>query len=244
MIYFIIVALFSAYVIFECLSVLPRVAGAIIGSNALGYTFSVMMGTIKRVFIVSYPPLLGWLAMSGESLYSVIFASYFFGGIGATVVILIRNRLVGGFIGVLRNYSSGANLFHSFSLFKIGFRDPEDPSPDGDSLKQGQNIICIKLAFSSAWIYFVYGSSLFFINLIGSIYSDYSAIIYQSIGIVNALGTLLMSFFLDPKISRNFDRKMNIKLTMNSILTGQIVSVVVLGPIFIFAFWLSKNLFN
>jgi hypothetical protein len=55
-------------------------------------------------------------------------------------------------------------------------------------------------------------------------------VIYQLVGIINALGTVLMSFYLDPKISRNFDQKERIMESNDSVVAGQLLALVVWGP--------------
>ena len=72
--------------------------------------------------------------------------------------------------------------------------------------------------------------SLFFINILGAKFSDQSAVIYQLVGIINALGTLLMSFYLDPRISRNFDHQENVMVSNDSVVAGQLVALSILGP--------------
>jgi hypothetical protein len=80
-------------------------------------------------------------------------------------------------------------------------------------------------------VYFIYGSSLFFINILGAEFQEQSAVIYQLVGIINALGTLLMSFYLDPKISRNFDQKESIMESNDSVVAGQLLALAVWGPL-------------
>lgn len=73
-----VIIFFAFYVLLDCIAVVPRIAGSILGKNSLGYSFSNIASTIKRIFVVAYPPLLGWLSINGEDIYSVIYLSYFF----------------------------------------------------------------------------------------------------------------------------------------------------------------------
>jgi hypothetical protein len=45
-----------------------------------------------------------------------------------------------------------------------------------------------------------------------------------------------MSFYLDPKISRNFDQKENIMESNDSVVAGQLLALVVWGPASLFMF--------
>jgi len=89
-----VILLFSLYALWDAMALLPRVAGAHLNQNGLGYTFSMMVRTLKRVFVVSYPLLLGWIALQGESLYPTIFASYFFGALAVAFISVFKNPII------------------------------------------------------------------------------------------------------------------------------------------------------
>jgi hypothetical protein len=222
-----VILLFSLYALLDAIALLPRVAGAYLNQNGLGYTFSMMVHTLKRVFVVSYPPLLGWIALQGESLYPTIFASYFFGALTVALVSVFKYPIIQYFVHLIQGYSVGGSLF--FAVFKHPYTPHECVKGKGPvnfsfALKGS-------LVYSSSWVYFIYGSALFFINVFGAKFEDQSAVIYQLVGIINALGTLLMSFYLDPKISRNFDQKENIIQSNDSVVAGQLLALAVLGPV-------------
>ena len=227
-----VILLFSLYALFDAIALLPRVAGSILNKNGLGYTFSIMVHTLKRVFVVSYPPLLGWIALPGEGLYPTIFWSYFWGALVVALVSIFKYPIIGYFIHLIQGYAIGGSVF--YAVFKHPFRLHESMASKGwvdFSFKFDQSLI-----YSSSWVYFIYGSSLFFINIFGAEFQDHSAVIYQLVGIINALGTLLMSFYLDPKISRNFDQKENIMESNDSVVAGQLLALVVWGPASLFLF--------
>jgi hypothetical protein len=189
-----------------------------------------MVHTLKRVFVVSYPPLLGWIALQGEGLYPTIFWSYFWGALVVALVSIFKYPIIGYFIHLIQGYAIGGSVF--YAVFKHPFRLHESMASQGwvdFSFKFDQSLI-----YSSSWVYFIYGSSLFFINIFGAEFQDHSAVIYQLVGIINALGTLLMSFYLDPKISRNFDQKENIMESNDSVVAGQLLALVVWGPASLF----------
>lgn len=232
MISFLVIFLFVLYAVLDAIALLPRVAGSILGKNGLGYTFSVMVHTLKRVFVVSYPPLLGWIALHGGSLYSTIYAAYFFGVMAVVLVSIFKYPIIRYFMHLIDGYSVGGSVFFSILKHKSQKHDfVMDKKSVDFSLKLDKSLV-----YSSAWVYFVYGSSLFFINIFGAEFQEHSAVIYQLVGIINALGTLLMSFYLDPKISRNFDHQADVMLSNDSVVAGQILSLGILGPVSIFAF--------
>lgn len=225
---FLIIIFFSLYAFLEALSLLPRVAGSFVNSNSIGYSFSIMINTVKRVFMVAYPPLLGWMVIQGEDIFRTIYLSYFFGFIFQIIAFVFRGVIISKFAEIIYFYSSGCTLFSalvkSFGVHGMNFKN---------LLLHENYYFDVKLTLSSMWIYFVYGSSLFFVNILGLVFSEKSAVIYQSIGLVNALGTILMSFFLDPRLSRNFDKNIAITKTINSVALGQILAMIFLGPFLI-----------
>lgn len=228
-----VVLLFFLYALLDALALLPRVAGAILQKNGLGYTFAVMVNTLKRIFVVAYPPLLGWITIEGGSLYSTIYWSYFFGVLAIIIVTVFKIKIIKFFIQLIGAYANSGSMLKSF----FG-RPTYVPIHVDDKILSNSFVFDKALVFSSAWVYFVYGSALFFVNLFGAKYQEHSAVIYQLVGFVNALGTLLMSFYLDPKVSRNFDNKSNVMLSNDSIVAGQLLALAILGPVAIFIFGL------
>jgi hypothetical protein len=227
----IVVALFGLYALLDALALLPRVAGSHLGMNGLGYTFSVMVQTVKRVFVVSYPPLLGWISISGGELYSTIYWSYFVGVVALLIVFTFRFALIRYFMVLIDAYSMSGSLWGTACSNKPKNIQIEESMGANFNFK-----IDKKLVLSSSWVFFVYGSALFFINLFGAKFQEHSAVIYQLVGIINALGTLLMSFYLDPKISRNFDHRADVMQSNDSVMMGQLIALALLGPISIMVF--------
>lgn len=221
-----VIFLFVLYAILDAIALLPRVAGSLLEKNGLGYTFSLMVQTLKRVFVVSYPPLLGWVALQGGSLYPIIYAAYFFGGVSIVLVSVFKYPIIRCFVHLIDGYSISGSIF--FAVFKHKFSEKKffvDKGSFDLNFKLNRSLV-----YSSSWVYFVYGSSLFLINILGAKFSDQSAVIYQLVGVINALGTLLMSFYLDPKISRNFDHQKNVMVSNDSVVAGQLVALSILGP--------------
>lgn len=232
-----VIIFFAFYVLLDCIAVVPRIAGSILGKNSLGYSFSNIASTIKRIFVVAYPPLLGWLSINGEDIYSVIYLSYFFSAFGIAAVYFSRKKLTIFFIDYINRYSSSGNIIKSFFGVLV---DKESKVHESFSSSKG---IDWHLVGIGSWVYFIYGSSLFFVNIIGHHFSNYAPIVYQTIGLINALGTIVFSFVLDPKISRVLDSKGNIVILHNSLLLSQMINVCLLGPVAILTFSFVLNIF-
>ena len=78
--------LYSGFIALDVCSIFPRVSGSLNGKNGIGYTFQVMTNTLKRIFVVLYPPALGAVALSGSitDVFFAVMCSY----LGAVFVIL------------------------------------------------------------------------------------------------------------------------------------------------------------
>ena len=226
-----VVTLFFMYTLLDCISVVPRISGAVLEKNAISYSVTIMINTLKRVFIVSYPPILGWLSIgSPEVLVPTIFFSYAFAGAAVLIVFLVREKLILYFCSLISTYSESGNLVKSLIKAVSGCKNYVGVV-SSDKFYMG---VDKSLVYLSSWVYLVYGSSLFVINIVGFVYSDYSAVVYQLVGLVSALGTLVFAFILDPKISRFVEMKTKVVDSHNSLLLGQLISVVLLGPLLIF----------
>lgn len=222
----IVIFVFFLYSLLESISILPRIAGSQLDKNALGYTFSSMVNTTKRIFIVLYPPLLGWLSFTGKNIWPTIYISYIAGGVAVIVVYIFRNPLINFFIKVIADYGKNGSIIYSM----MGKQKKSYHDKNNKYILTAEFKINTTLTISATWVYFIYSSSLFIINILGHIYKDKSAVIYQLVGLINSLGTFIMSFFLDPKVSKNFDEKNNLDITFNSIIIGQFLAITFLGP--------------
>lgn len=215
----------------------PRISGSLIDKNAIGYSVSVMVGTIKRVFVVLYPPMLGWLSVHDvESFRLSFFICYFFALIALFLVFLLRRRMIIFFVDFIASYNLSHGFFRSMAAAFYGVH--KEKVSFGDSAGG----VDVGLVFLSAWIYFIYGSSLFLVNILGFLYGSYSAIIYQMVGVVSALGTLVFAFVLDPKLARISEAGSGMLVAHNSLLLGQFLSMGFLGPAMIYSVFLFYGL--
>ena len=148
-----VILLFSLYALFDAIALLPRVAGSILNKNGLGYTFSIMVHTLKRVFVVSYPPVLGWIALQGEGLYPTIFWSYFWGALVVALVSIFKYPIIGYFIHLIQGYAIGGSV--CYAVFKHPFRLHESMASKGwvdFSFKFDQSLIYSSSCVSTLFI--------------------------------------------------------------------------------------------
>lgn len=184
----------------ELSAVLARLAGIEMGRNMMGYALqqSIYMGT--RFLLVLLLPLLGLAVDSGMSRetfalmshLSLLSAAILGGGI-----IIFRNTLVAYYCGVLKSYETGGRYFRSFftptidhqQTYQVPFEFPKQRS-----------ILC-----SSVVVFTIYSTGMFMSFFAAILIPEYRTSISQSSGILNALGAVLLTFVIEPAISKNID---------------------------------------
>lgn len=223
---------YSFFVFLNAISIIPRISGSHIGNNALGYSFSQMVGTVKRVFIFIYPPLLGWITLNKglNSLIFTILLSYFLSLFFILLSYLMRFFLVEYFKLVIKDYSEGKGLLKSAFYSLCRSRGHSVDQIDANFKCDSSERLNWKIFYTSAWVFLANGSSLFVINILGAIYVDKAPIVYQLVGIVNAFGTIVMAFFLDPMLSRIFETNKEHMRVYKSLTYAQYANSLFLGP--------------
>lgn len=226
----IVAVLFAAFIALDAISLFPRKAGASLEKNALGYSFLVMINTLKRVFIVLYPPALGLLAMhSGMTAFpKAIAIAHVLGVVSLACVYLLRNQVIAFFTGFITLYSSGHRL-HRAALIALRMVAP-GVAPK-NRLELPVHNIRARIALPAIFIFFFYSASGFIINIFAVAFADYASFILQLIGIINAFGTLMMAFVLDPMISKTFEDGDPENIVMPSLFFAQAVNIAILSPV-------------
>lgn len=235
-----VVVLFVGYVFFDLVSVSARAAGAVFNRNALGYSLAVMINTIKRIFVVLYPPVLGVIALLGEvdHVVAAIFYSYAFSFVSLALIVRWRRGVMVRCSVFLLHYSRKGKLL--FSLFQASKSSSKLRKYIDNRIGQayfeqnGAQKYSVELIFVATWVYVFYSGSLFIVNLVGAIHIEYGPVVYQLVGLVNALGTIVFAFVLDPKISRILEGKAGLGVALNSQLCGAGLSLMC-GPILMLA---------
>lgn len=231
---------FGLYAFFDNLTICARVAGSLEGRNALGASFEKAMNTIKRGFMFLYPPILGALISFGryEVVYVAIFVSCFIALLISISGIVFMQPLVNWMRRSIRSYVVENSLARSI-IFPCKTSILSVSSDDiGRSGIFGIISENKKIFGYSCWVYFVYSSAIFVVNIIAIEFSQYSAVIFQSIGAYNALGKILLAFIVDPLISNHLDDGRGVQEVAKSVLAAQSFVCGIICPIF-FVFLIS-----
>lgn len=231
-----VVLLFVGYVFFDLVSINARAAGAVFNRNALGYSLAVMVNTVKRIFLVLYPPVLGVIALLGgvDDVVASVFACYLFSALPLFLMVKWRRNVMTRCSIFLLYYSRTGHLAYSAfraMRMKSGLRQYVDVRI-GQTYFRAPRVrkFSYSIVFTATWVYVFYSSSLFIVNLVGVIHAEYGPIVYQLVGLVNALGTIVFAFVLDPKISRMLEGREMLDLALNSQILGNGVSLA-MGPV-------------
>lgn len=235
---FIAVLSYAIFVFLNTISIIPRVAGSQIDNNALGYSFTQMLNTIKRIFIVTYPPLLGWITL--QKGIDTLIITVVFSFVSSLFFILLaygmRFVLINYFVALIKRYSEGYSLLKSITY---PFSE-KSKMVSYDFLHQNtksNDLINWKIFYTSSWVFLANGSALFIINILGAVYAEKAAIIYQLVGVVSALGTIVMAFCLDPMLSRIFESNKEHLLVYRSLVFAQFINSALFGPFLVLSIY-------
>lgn len=223
-----IVSLFSLFIFIDSISVLPRLIASDIGSNALGASLQSMANTIKRFALVLIAPLLGILAMTGtqQELVGTIIVSFAVGTAVFVITTLKHGAFKFLFEGLLTMLvQKSVSIRALFALFM----DSLQVHQEGFRLSIfsfGEQNINPEVRALSILIFTLYVNAVFIINIMARIYSDFSSVLLQTSGVVTALGTILMAFWLDPILARSYDTRDGSYKNVQSLLQGKFLSLL------------------
>ena len=228
---FFVCAMFCLYAIFDFFSLIIRISAAQCRRNAAGAAYEKIMNTVKRVFMFLYPPVLGLMAAHGRSdlVFHSIFLSYFCAAICIVVLVFLRRIMLNYFCAVIDRFSAGAGVLTSFlarpPIVEGAFRDGGWVRPLRGVWGKNNRFL-----FSMTWVNFVYGSSIFAVNIAAIAFKEYDVVILQLLGIYNAMGTLLMAFIVDPRVSISLDENADLDQLFGVFALALLLNYCLVGP--------------
>jgi len=239
-----VVFFFSSYVMFDAFAALSRVSASAAGANAFGAAIEKIMNTLKRLSIFTFPPALGFFVVSGDRshLFFSIFVAYFFAGFVLLGILALRQNILNYFFDVAMIFGRGSSLFRAFWTPLLVSSSTQ--SYFSDRIAIGSPLGAVSKHFSlfilASWVYFIFGASIFFINLVAIRFSEFAPVILQGLGFVNGLGTLVLAFFVDPKISRFLDTGSDLGDVGIIVILSQLSAAWFISPLFFLLafFWI------
>lgn len=224
----IVIICFASIQVIEVSSFLARYSGIFIGKKTLAYALQNAVFMLTRFFTMALLPLLGLLIDFGvdrtQYLYMVSGAFICSGILGLTVV-YFRSYIISGFINVLESVSLGKSLFTT--LLKLPFFIIKNKKNIKIAKPKFSYLIKSKIFWLSAIVFAVYALSVFMVFFVSLNFPEYRASISQLSGVTNALATVLLTFFIEPRISLAIDKDDN-EDALNmlfSLIVGRIVGV-------------------
>ncbi|NAR82143.1 DUF2837 family protein [Acinetobacter haemolyticus] len=231
-----VIICFTCIHIIEVLSFMARIAGVKENKKSLAYSLQNAIFMLTRFFMMALLPVLGLLIDKGVSKGTYIFM-VFCALLGASffsfIVFLLRDKVIGAFSIIINNIAKGRSIFKEIILFPYYFFKPIESS---QRLKH-KVVINTSIFISSSIVFCIYSLSVFMVFFIALFFPEYRTMISQLSGVTNAFATVLLTFIIEPNISRSIDLNENTEQSENlllSLVLGRIFGVGVISQLIIF----------
>lgn len=232
--------LFTGVQMVEISATHARLAGIVAKSNMLAYSIQQSVYLTGRFGLLILLPCLGLLVDRSIALWQfelAVHAALVGAGLVSILVFQLRRWVVGYFVGVIEAYKRSSSLFGS--LFQLHSPDPGPiarPQGLADLLKTNRQARSI--AIKSAIVYAIYGSSVYIPFFFALLYPDYRASISHMSGIVNSFAAVILTFYVEPAISRNIDTDPDNSVSLiYALIIGRIFGVAILSHLLLRAFF-------
>jgi hypothetical protein len=208
--------------------------------NAFGAAIEKMMNTLKRMMIFFYPPILGYFVIKNDlnSIMVSIAISYFLGTTALVLLIIKRHSFLLYFCLVTKKFTRGSGIIKSFlgNKDEVNFVEAErfflSVNPSFKIARISDVVRYPRLTLTASWIYFVFGASIFSVNILALAFAQYAPVILQCLGLINGLGTVVLAFLVDPIVSRHLDAERQLDEVALSLLVAQLLACVAIAPAF------------
>tara|TARA_B100000795_G_C22806713_1_gene445467 strand:- start:5355 stop:6056 length:702 start_codon:yes stop_codon:yes gene_type:complete len=219
-----------------------RAAGRLANKPALGTTIHHTLFTASRFLLIIFLPILGFLVESNIS-----YEKYFL-----TVLLC----LIGSFLGscIIIKYLNNVQIFFQkvFYLYKdstipvallgaILKKNDDNLKYVNLNLKLTSDRLTPQKVFVSFLAYSFLGTGFFIAFLLALIYTEHRLTLSQFTAVFHGFGAIIVSFYLDPMLSRSIDQIKSNNMWLNnlySILIGRIISYFVTSIIFVSVYYL------
>lgn len=235
-----VVLCFGGIHLLEFLSFLSRVAGVITGAKVTGYTLQQTTFVATRFIFVAMMPLIGLIVdkkIGNEHYLLMIHASLLCASFFYFVVMVFSGHIVNYFCGVICSFQENGALL------------PALIRPDKKSQCDSFNIRMFFIAlmetgrekglfYGGAVVFCCYSIGVFFSFYAALNFYEYRSSIGQMSGIVNAMATVLLTFYVEPKISNAIDKDdVRAKEKIYILLLGRLFGVAVGAQALVLILW-------
>lgn len=229
---FIVIVLFSIIHLIEVTAFFARSSGVSSGSTALGYALQNSVFMLTRVFTTALFPLLGfvvdskveqssYLLMMSFSLLLASFCGFF--------VVFFRERVVLAFALIIERYNEKGRLLYQLLCFPFFLFRRNVCRGSSES-----NVFLNSFFWGGGFVFGVYSISVFISFYFGLVFYEYRATISQLSGVANAIATVVLTFYIEPKISSIIDNERDkASSSIASLMAGRVFGTFALGVVFL-----------
>ena len=229
--------------IIETASFGARAAGRLINRPALGTTIHHSLFTGSRFFLVLLLPILGYLIESGISVdsYSNIIVLSLLLTFICSLIVLFRFNYIQHFFQKIFVLYKDSSI--PIAFFKSFFKAKQLELSFKDIEKLSVHKLIFKKMFVSFVAYTFLGTGFFISFYLALSFPEYRLTLSQFTAVFHGFGAIIVSFYLDPMLSRSIDQIDNDTLWLNnlySILVGRVISYLFASIIF-FIFYIINS---
>ncbi|MBU2999831.1 lipid II flippase Amj family protein [Roseovarius nubinhibens] len=217
----------------EFTGTMARLGGVQAGSHLLGYSIQQAVYVGTRFFIVALLPMLGLVVdtkISNFDYQKMAMTAVLVAAAASVVAYLLQGPIVSYYVQVIKKYNDGASFVRSFFAMPL----PEKRARLNirqQFCKSWNNPISRFVIFQAAIVFSIYGTGIFASFYFASLNYEYRASISQLSGVINSMGTILLTFFVEPKISRSIDSAGEDAVDLiHGLLIGRLIGISILGP--------------
>lgn len=241
--FFLIILCFGIIHFLEYSSFLSRIAGVVSGAKVTSYTIQQTAFVMTRFFFVAMMPLIGFIVDSkieSDKYLIMIHLSLLLASFSYVLVIIFSKNIINYFYSVINRYQSGKSVFNAIILgFFYKNKEYIDYSVVGVISFILKDKECRNLVFGSAIVFCCYSIGVFVSFFAALYFFEFRSSIGQLSGVINALATVLLTFYIEPKVSNAIDKNdFNAKEKICSLLVGRFFGVAILSQLIIFSLWL------
>ncbi|EGQ7870408.1 DUF2837 family protein [Vibrio parahaemolyticus] len=238
-----IAILFSLIHFLEYSSFLSRISGILTGSKVTSYTVQQTTFVLTRFFFVAMMPLIGFIVDSNIKHqqylimvhFSLLLASVFY------LLILFRYAYVINYFSmvIMKYQENGSLLLSLLTSFKN-----KNKLIDMGLIKKTLEYIKYghdgkRLFLGSAVVFCCYSIGVFLSFFAALYFYDYRSSIGQLSGVINALATVILTFYIEPKISIAIDKNDDhAKEKVIILLLGRFIGVSLIAQLIVLSMWL------
>lgn len=219
---------------FELAAVLARVSGVRAKSVMLGYTLQQSVYMVTRFLLIILLPVVGFLVDSNiemKTYYMMTHISLFLAALGGIFLAVRSGLAIQYFERVIAKYKSGAGYLASL-IGSLKFRPPAGSTKIG--IPRLSNYPWKLLIFSNI-VFTIYSTGVFVSFYFALEYYPYRATISQMSGIANALGAVIITFYIEPRISKAIDAvEENAENMISALFWGRLFSIMITGQVLLF----------